>query len=93
MLHTAPYARLCRRLGWFVHHRPERRDPTRHNVGEFQRTMARITDAGYAVDARLRLATTRETKVVTEVGMFLTGLAVEQPRPGDGLLPPPCQSA
>ncbi|MFJ9729444.1 hypothetical protein ACIRP3_42610 [Streptomyces sp. NPDC101209] len=33
------------------------------------------------------------TKVLTEVGMFLTGLAAEQPFwPGDGLLPPPCQS-
>ncbi|MGW5434028.1 hypothetical protein ACWET9_43910 [Streptomyces sp. NPDC004059] len=34
------------------------------------------------------------TKVLTEVGMFLTGLAAEQPLwPGDGLLPPLCQSA
>ncbi|MGW3135001.1 hypothetical protein [Streptomyces sp. NPDC001139] len=34
------------------------------------------------------------TKVLTEVGMFLTGLAAEQPFwPGDGLLPPLCQSA
>nr|WP_237529002.1 hypothetical protein [Streptomyces sp. SID5469] len=34
------------------------------------------------------------TKVLTEVGMFLTGVAAEQPFwPGDGLLPPLCQSA
>ncbi|MPY30134.1 hypothetical protein FNH09_02015 [Streptomyces adustus] len=33
-------------------------------------------------------------KVLTEVGMFLTSLAAEQPFwPGDGLLPPLCQSA
>ncbi|MFJ3310878.1 hypothetical protein ACIPSA_49690 [Streptomyces sp. NPDC086549] len=34
------------------------------------------------------------TKVLTEVGMFLTGIAAEQPFwPGDGLLPPLSQSA
>ncbi|MBO4259616.1 hypothetical protein [Streptomyces griseorubiginosus] len=34
------------------------------------------------------------TRVLTEVGMFLTGLAAEQPFwPGDGLLPPLWQSA
>jgi hypothetical protein len=34
------------------------------------------------------------TKVLAEVGMFLTGLADEQPFwPGDGLLPLLCQSA
>ncbi|MER8009720.1 hypothetical protein [Streptomyces sp. NPDC094149] len=34
------------------------------------------------------------TKVLAEVGLFLTGLAAEQPFwPGDGLLPPLCQSA
>ncbi|MER5450542.1 hypothetical protein ABT052_37190 [Streptomyces sp. NPDC002766] len=34
------------------------------------------------------------TKVLAKVGMFLTGLAAEQPLwPGDGLLPPLCQSA
>ncbi|MGI5144197.1 hypothetical protein [Streptomyces sp. CA-106110] len=34
------------------------------------------------------------TKVLTEVGMSLTGFAAEQPFwPGDGLLPPLCQSA
>ncbi|HKO83812.1 MAG TPA: hypothetical protein VJ140_04440, partial [Actinomycetota bacterium] len=33
-------------------------------------------------------------KVLTEVGMFLTGIATEQPFwPGDGLLPPLCQNA
>lgn len=30
ILRTAPYAWLCRRLSHFVHHRPERRDPTRY---------------------------------------------------------------
>ncbi|MEU6260460.1 hypothetical protein [Streptomyces sp. NPDC047043] len=34
------------------------------------------------------------TKVLTEVGLFLTGLTAQQPFwPGDGLLPPLCQSA
>ncbi|MFG2260967.1 hypothetical protein [Streptomyces mirabilis] len=33
-------------------------------------------------------------KVLAEVGMFLTGIATEQPLwPGDGLLPPLCQGA
>ncbi|MEV5982872.1 hypothetical protein [Streptomyces sp. NPDC052114] len=61
ILHTAPYTRLCRRLGSFVHHRPERRDPSRHNAAELERTMSRILDAGFTVDEELWLAPTRET--------------------------------
>ncbi|MFD7336705.1 hypothetical protein ACFV98_11960 [Streptomyces violascens] len=61
ILHTAPYTRLCRRLGHFVHHRPERRDPTRHSDSELKRTMGRIADAGFTADAKLWLAPARET--------------------------------
>ncbi|MFC7011213.1 hypothetical protein ACFQMH_05700 [Streptomyces viridiviolaceus] len=50
-----------------------------------------------ALDAAARAFTVYgpddRTKVLTEIGMFLTGLAAEQPFwPGDGLLPPLCQS-
>ncbi|WP_370251706.1 hypothetical protein [Streptomyces sp. V4I8] len=45
ILHPAPYARLCRRLGWFAHHRPEQRDPNRHNTGELERTWAASSGA------------------------------------------------
>ncbi|MEC4019403.1 glycine-rich domain-containing protein [Streptomyces sp. H27-D2] len=50
ILHTDTYAALCRRLGGFVHHYPERPDPTRFNAETVERTVALIEEAGYTVD-------------------------------------------
>ncbi|WP_274919447.1 glycine-rich domain-containing protein [Streptomyces sp. WZ-12] len=61
ILHTGVYAGLCRSLHRFVHHVPERPDTSRHDPGALRRTMARITDAGYAVDVRLWLPPTDGT--------------------------------
>ncbi|WP_370415047.1 hypothetical protein [Streptomyces fradiae] len=55
ILHTRVYQALCRRLGRFVHHVPERPDPTRHDPTALERTQARITEAGYVVDRTLWL--------------------------------------
>ncbi|MFJ9771947.1 glycine-rich domain-containing protein [Kitasatospora sp. NPDC101157] len=53
ILHTVVYARLCKRLGLFVHHVPEPPDVTRHDPGALARTMDAITAAGYEVNASL----------------------------------------
>lgn len=42
VLHTAVYARLCDRLGVFVHHYPEPPDPTRQGADIIARTTALI---------------------------------------------------
>ncbi|WP_432116640.1 glycine-rich domain-containing protein [Streptomyces sp. S1] len=55
ILHTVVYAQLCQRLGRFVHHVPERPDPTRHDPTALERTQARIEEAGYTVDRTLWL--------------------------------------
>ncbi|MEW2526809.1 hypothetical protein [Streptomyces sp. NPDC047071] len=46
ILHTATYAELCRSLGRFVHHTPERPDPSRHSPEELHRTQITIVKAG-----------------------------------------------
>ncbi|WP_275462043.1 glycine-rich domain-containing protein [Streptomyces noursei] len=61
ILHTAPYARLCRSLHRFVHHVPERPDAGRHEPGALRRTMECIAAAGYEVDVTLWLPPTDET--------------------------------
>lgn len=61
ILHTGVYARLCQALGRFVHHVPERPDPSRHNATELEHTKASIREAGYTVDEMLWLAPTDET--------------------------------
>lgn len=53
ILHTHLYARLCRQLGRFVHHFPERPAPSRHDPDVMTRTVALIEQAGYAPDAEL----------------------------------------
>ncbi|MFE5591431.1 glycine-rich domain-containing protein [Streptomyces sp. NPDC056549] len=55
ILHTKVYAQLCKKLGLFVHHVPERPDPTRHDPTALERTQACIVQAGYAVDRTLWL--------------------------------------
>jgi hypothetical protein len=56
ILHTVVYQRLCKDQGGFVHHVPERPDPSRHNAGELERTKAAIREAGFSVDEMLWLA-------------------------------------
>lgn len=46
ILHTKVYERLCRAQGRFVHHVPERPDPSRHNSFELEHTKASIQKAG-----------------------------------------------
>jgi hypothetical protein len=53
VLHTALYAGLCRRLGHFVHHYPERPDPTRQEAGVLERTVALMRKHGYSPDMEL----------------------------------------
>ncbi|MFH8379842.1 glycine-rich domain-containing protein [Kitasatospora sp. NPDC018058] len=59
ILHTRPYAGLCDRLGGFVHHYPERPDPTRHDPDVLARTAALIEEAGYTPDYELWTGPTR----------------------------------
>ncbi|GAA3374758.1 hypothetical protein [Streptomyces racemochromogenes] len=56
ILHTRVYARVCASLGRFVHHIPERPDPTRHDPSALDRTQANIVAAGFTVDRTLWLA-------------------------------------
>ncbi|SHI69310.1 glycine-rich domain-containing protein [Streptomyces sp. 3214.6] len=58
ILHTKVYEQLCTRLGRFVHHVPERPDPSRHNARELEYTKASIWEVGYEVDPMLWLAPT-----------------------------------
>lgn len=53
ILHTGPYAKMCERLGRFVHHYPERPDPERHDPQALTRTVALIEEAGHKVDSEL----------------------------------------
>lgn len=55
VLHTALYARLCDRLGRFVHHYPERPDATRQGQDVIEQTVAAIRAAGYNPDPALWL--------------------------------------
>ena len=61
ILHTVVYGRLCREQGRFVHHVPERPDPSRHDAGELDRTKAAVGAAGFEVDDMLWLAPTDTT--------------------------------
>ncbi|WP_329131762.1 hypothetical protein OG552_11100 [Streptomyces sp. NBC_01476] len=47
ILHTALYAKLCEQLGTFIHHYPERPDPTRHDDGEMEKTLILIRETGH----------------------------------------------
>ncbi|MFD5509093.1 hypothetical protein ACFWIB_15130 [Streptomyces sp. NPDC127051] len=53
ILHTVVYARLCERLGRFVHHLPELPDPDRYTPGALDHTLDRIRAAGYEPDMEL----------------------------------------
>ena len=53
ILHTAVYARLCERLGRFVHHYPERPDEGRQTPGVLDRTAALMSATGYSPDPEL----------------------------------------
>lgn len=47
ILHTKLYTNLGATLGRYVHHAPERPDPTRHDPQALERTQAYIAKAGY----------------------------------------------
>ncbi|WP_333767746.1 glycine-rich domain-containing protein [Streptomyces sp. IBSBF 2435] len=53
LLHTAVYARLCDRLGVFVHHYPERPDTARQGADVLARTMVLIRSDGHTPDPEL----------------------------------------
>lgn len=53
VLHTAVYARLCDRLGVFVHHYPERPDAARQGHDVIERTVALIRSGGFVPDPEL----------------------------------------
>ncbi|HEY5837172.1 glycine-rich domain-containing protein [Streptomyces sp.] len=53
ILHTALYARLCERLGAFVHHYPERPDTSRQKSDVLERTVAAIRETGHNPDPEL----------------------------------------
>ncbi|MFI1796336.1 glycine-rich domain-containing protein [Streptomyces sp. NPDC020379] len=57
ILNSHIYTRFCNKLaGRYVHHVPQRPDPSRHDPGELERTQAAITRAGYTPDRTLWLA-------------------------------------
>jgi hypothetical protein len=47
VLHTALYANLCETLGRFVHHFPERPDPSRHDGTVMEHTLALLRESGH----------------------------------------------
>jgi hypothetical protein len=47
VLNTAVYAGLCEQLGVFVHHYPERPDPSRHDDAVMERTLTLIRETGH----------------------------------------------
>ncbi|MFC5800837.1 glycine-rich domain-containing protein [Streptomyces formicae] len=53
ILHTRLYTDLCTRLGRFIHHMPERPDPSRHNPVADERTITLIKALGYEIDRDL----------------------------------------
>ncbi|MEW1722242.1 hypothetical protein [Streptomyces sp. NPDC093109] len=54
ILHTLLYADLCARLGGdFVHHYPQRPEPSGYLQGVTEDTLATITEAGYTPDLEL----------------------------------------
>ena len=53
ILHTAPYAELCEKLGRFVDHYPERPGPGRYDPEAMERTVALLQDAGLKPDRAL----------------------------------------
>lgn len=53
ILHTALYAGLCDRLGGFVHHYPQRPEPSGYSLDRTAHTLAKMAEAGYAVDEEL----------------------------------------
>jgi hypothetical protein len=53
ILHTALYARLSEQLGTFVHHFPERPDPSRHDEQVMDRTIALLEASGHTPDLEL----------------------------------------
>ncbi|WP_043180878.1 glycine-rich domain-containing protein [Streptomyces sp. NRRL F-5123] len=53
VLHTAVYARLCDRLGVFVHHYPERPDTARQGPDVIERTVVLMLAEGFVPDAEL----------------------------------------
>lgn len=75
ILHTALYARLCASLGVFVHHYPERPDPSRHDDEVMDRTVAAIEATGHTPDLELwRPPTDTRIPVAADCG--------HTPRPG-----------
>ncbi|MFE0691351.1 glycine-rich domain-containing protein [Streptomyces xiamenensis] len=56
VLDTRLYARLCGRLGAFVHHQPERPGAAGYHPDWLTHTMAEIRSAGFDVDDELWLA-------------------------------------
>jgi hypothetical protein len=75
ILHTALYAKLCDRLGRFVHHYPERPDPSRHDPDTLTRTVVLIEEAGLTPD---RALWTGPTNVLVPVGANCS----HTPKPG-----------
>lgn len=53
ILHTDLYARLCERLGAFVHHYPERPDESRQTGGILDHTVRLLAGHGHTADPEL----------------------------------------
>ncbi|UWE08574.1 glycine-rich domain-containing protein [Actinacidiphila bryophytorum] len=89
VLHTALYARLCDRLGAFVHHYPERPDPTRQGADIIARTTALIeATTGHTPDPELwALPTDTRIPVAADCGHSpQCGPIQPIPKPPSGVL-------
>lgn len=75
ILHTALYARLCAQLGRFVHHFPERPDPSRHDEQIMDRTLAAIEATGHTPDLEL-------WRPPTDTRISVAANCSHTPRPG-----------
>ncbi|MFI0219385.1 glycine-rich domain-containing protein [Streptomyces lydicus] len=86
ILHTALYAKLCARLGHFVHHHPDGPDAPDHDPAAHLRTVALIEEAGFSADTELW---TVPTSALVPTGARCR----RRPHPGGGCSTPTCGSS
>lgn len=85
ILHTALYADLCERLGRFVHHFPERPDPSRQTGDVLDRTVALIETIGHTPDPELwTLPSEGRIAVAAACGHAPLCTPIEPRKPGNG---------
>lgn len=91
ILHTALYAELCGKLGRFIHHYPERPDPTRHDDAVMERTLALMREIDHEPQAVLwtrpfdtRVSVAARCSHLPKPGGCSPIEPIKKPKPGSG---------